>query len=279
VYALQRLTANRNTEVREVKVDEAFPTGAPEAERWAAWFRSSGLEGAVARLVSSDPNARAFAERVGLDFVLVDPSRRAFPISSTAVRADPWAAWSALIPELHPFFARIVAFIGPEGGGKSTALAQLAKHYDTASGGEYLSAIANGLTRALSPSDLSGDALTGTRQTVGSVRSMANRFGLIDGDAVQVKLWFERLFPSEKPLALEPNMWNHHYLVFDDHPWTGAPGKDEPEARRRMVHDAIKLLEANGKSFSLVSGPREARPQCAIEAIDAWVKTKPALRK
>ena len=53
---------------------------------------------------------------------------------------------------------------------------------------------------------------------------------------------------------------------------------DQPEARRRMVHDAIQLLEANGKSYALIDGPREGRMQKSIDAIEAWVKTKPWLR-
>lgn len=278
VSALKALVAHRGTEVLEVKVDEAFPTGSPDPERWAAWFEGSGLKSKVGALVSSDANAGAFAKAAGLELILVDPARQAFPISSTAIRADPWATWDALLPELHPRFARLVGIIGPEGGGKSTVARALGEHFKTAVGAEYLERFAGALSRSMLPIDVAGDAFSGQRQTNGSVRLSARRFGIVDSDLANLKLWFERLYPQEKPIQLKADQWCHHYLLFDDHPWTGAAEKDQPEARRRMVHDAIQLLEANGKSYVLIDGPREGRLKKSIDAIEAWVKTKPWLR-
>ena len=275
VSALKTLVAHRGTDVVEVKVDETFPTGDPDPARWAAWFEASGLKAKVGALVSSDANAEAFAKAAGLEFILVDPTRQAFPISSTAIRADPWARWDALVPELHPRFARLVGIIGPEGGGKSTVAKALGAHFNTAVGAEYRERLAGGLSRAMLPSDVSGDAFSGHRQTNGNVRFSARRFGIVDSDLVNLKLWFERLYPNEKPFELKADQWCHHYLLFDDHPWTGAADKDQPEARRRMVHDAIQLLEANGKSWVLIDGPREGRLKKSIDALEAWVKTKP----
>ncbi len=270
--------ANRGTQVIEVKVDETFPTSDPDPDRWAAWFEGSGLKGQVGALVSSDANAAAFANAAGLELILVDSARQAFPISSSAIRADAWAMWDAIVPDLHPFFARLVGLIGPEGGGKSTVARALGEHFKTSVGFEYLERIAGGLSRPMLPSDVAGDAFSGQRQTNGNVRLSARRFGVIDSDLANLKLWFERLYPQEKPFELKADQWCHHYLLFDDHPWTGAAGKDQPEARRRMVHDAIQLLEANGKSYVLIDGPREERLKKSIAAIEAWVKTKPWLR-
>ncbi|MBM4784309.1 MAG: AAA family ATPase [Archangiaceae bacterium] len=278
VSALKTLVAHRATEVLEVKVDETFPTGSPDPERWVSWFKASGLDAKVGALVSSDPNAEAFAKAAGLELILVDPARQSFPISSTAIRADPWATWDALLPDLHPRFARLVGLIGPEGGGKSTVARALGAHFKTSVGAEYLERLAGGLSRAMQPADVSGDAFSGQRQTNGQVRLSARRFGIVDSDLANLKLWFERLFPQEKPFELKADQWCHHYLLFDDHPWTGAPAKDQPEARRRMVHDAIQMLEANGKSYVLIDGPREGRLKKSIDAIEAWVKTKPWLR-
>ncbi len=279
VAALVNLLGRKDAEVREERVDERFPTGAPDAARWADWFEGSGLRGTVQRLVSSDANARSFAEAVGLEFLLVDPSRRAFPVSASAIRADPWGAWEALVPDVRHHFARVVGVIGPEGGGKTTTARALAGHFDTSFGAEYLSLVGNGLGRAITPADVRGDVVQGTRETHVRVRHDARRFGFVDGDALNVKLWFERLFPAEPPLTVDPStQWSHHYLLFDDHPWTGAAAKDEPVARRQMVEKAVKLLELAGRSFELISGPREQRFERAREAIDRWVASKPSLR-
>ncbi len=279
VNALRELLHHQKAmTVNEVPVDEDFMTGAPEPKRWAQWFRSTSFQNDVGLLVSSDPNAEAFAIEVGLEFLLIDPMRQVVPISSTAIRADPWASWSALLPPLHARFARLVALIGPEGGGKSTVATALAKHFTTSVSGEYLALIAGGLDRPLTPTDLSQDALRGQLDANGQVRFNARRFGIIDSDVVNLKLWFERLFPQQPPFTLRPTDWCHHYLLFDDHPWTGDKAKDEPEQRKRMVHDAVKLLEENGRSFAFIDGPREGRLQKCIDAIEAWVKTKPSLR-
>ncbi|MBL8935014.1 MAG: adenylyltransferase/cytidyltransferase family protein, partial [Archangium sp.] len=170
VNALKTLVANRGTEVLEVKVDETFPTGSPDPGRWAAWFEASGLKAKVGALVSSDSNAAAFAKAAGLELILVDPARQAFPISSTAIRADPWARWDALLPELHPRFARLVGIVGPEGGGKSTVARALGDHFKTAVGAEYLERLSGGLSRAMLAADVAGDAFSGQRQTNGQVR-------------------------------------------------------------------------------------------------------------
>ena len=278
VNALRELLRHQKATVHEVPVDEDFTTGSPEPKRWAQWFRSTSFQNDVGVLVSSDPNAEAFATEVGLEFLLVDPTRQQFPISSTTIRADPWASWNAMLPPLHARFARLVALIGPEGGGKSTVATALASHFTTSVGGEYLALIAGGLGRAMTPTDLSQDALQGQLNTNGQVRFAARRFGIIDSDVVNLKLWFERLFPQQPPFTLRPGDWCHHYLLFDDHPWTGDKAKDQPEQRKRMVHDAVKVLEANGRSFAFIDGPREGRLQKSIDAIEAWVKTKPSLR-
>lgn len=276
--ALRELLRHQRATVNEVAVSDDFATGSPDPARWAKWFRSTDFQSEVALLVSSDPKAEAFAKAVGLEFLLVDPTRQAFPISATTIRADPWASWDAILPPLHARFARLVGLIGPEGGGKTTVAGALSTHFNTSVGFEYLARIASGVGRTMLPTDVSQDALQGQLNTNAQTRFMARRFGIIDSDVANLRLWYERLFPAQKPFDLKPGDWCHHYLLFDDHPWTGEKAKDQPEQRKRMVHDAVKLLEANERSFSFIDGPREGRLQKSIAAIEAWVKTKPALR-
>ena len=276
--ALRELLRHQKATVNEVPVPDNFVTGSPDPTRWGQWFKSTELQRDVGVLVSSDPNAEAFAKEVGLEFLLIDPARQAFPIRATTIRADPWASWDAILPPLHARFARLVGLIGPEGGGKTTVAGGLSAHFTTSVGLEYLARIASGVGRTMVPTDVSQDALQGQLDTNAQVRFTARRFGIIDSDVANLKLWYERLFPGHKPFELKPKDWCHHYLLFDDHPWTGDPAKDQPEQRKRMVHDAVKLLEANGRSFSFIDGPREGRLQKSIDAIEAWVATKPALR-
>lgn len=276
-HAIRTMLPGTRVTVREEKVDEAFPSGAPEPERWAAWFSSTGLAGSVGLLVSSDPHAEAFAQAAGLELVLVDPARRTYPISSSAIRADPWATWDAIHPVCRGSFAKVVALVGPEGGGKTTAARRLAEHYGTSHSQEYLELVTRNLERPLRAQDLSKEGLTGQRESTESVRFRARRFGFVDSDALNVKLWHDRLFPSATPFELTPADWADHTLVFDDHPWTGDPKKDQPEARRRMVHDAVKALEANARSFTVIGGPIEQRLERAIASVDAWIATKPQL--
>jgi HTH-type transcriptional regulator, transcriptional repressor of NAD biosynthesis genes len=276
--ALRELLRHQKATVNEVPVTDDFVTGAPDPKRWAQWFRSTEFQRDVGVLVSSDPNAEAFAKEVGLEFLLVDAARERFPISATTIRADPWASWDAILPPLHPGFARLVGLIGPEGGGKTTVAGALSIHFNTSVGFEYLARIASGVGRTMVPTDVSVDAMQGQLATNFEVRAAARRFGVIDSDVANLKLWYERLFPEHKPFDLKPSDWCHHYLLFDEHPWTGDAAKNQPEQRKRMVHDAVQLLEANGRSFAFIDGPREGRLKKSIDAIEAWVTTKPSLR-
>src|SRR6185437_14432598 len=75
---------------------------------------------------ASEAYGARLAEEAGAKFVPFDPLRLATPVSSTAIREDPFANWQFLPPPVRAHYSRSVCLHGPESTGKSTLAAALA---------------------------------------------------------------------------------------------------------------------------------------------------------
>lgn len=78
---------------------------------------------------TSEEYGPRYARYLGARHVAVDPARSRFPISGTAVRADPWAAAELLAPCVLAWFVRRVCVVGAESTGTTTLCRDLARHY------------------------------------------------------------------------------------------------------------------------------------------------------
>src|SRR5262249_341183 len=102
---------------------------------WDIW-RESLLRVLPARpdyVFASEPYGPRLAAELGARFVMVDAARETFPVSGTAVRADPLAHFRHLPRCVRPYFVKRVSVFGPESTGKSTLARRLAAHYGTVS--------------------------------------------------------------------------------------------------------------------------------------------------
>eukprot|EP01031_Cornospumella_fuschlensis_P040175 gene40175-48956_t len=83
------------------------------------------------RVFTSEPYGEAFAKFLGAPcvHVLVDMARSQFPVSGTAVRADPRKHWAMLPPATRRFYCKRIVLVGAESTGKTTLAQQLAKHF------------------------------------------------------------------------------------------------------------------------------------------------------
>ncbi|WP_344959410.1 AAA family ATPase, partial [Actinomadura miaoliensis] len=83
----------------------------------------------VDAVFSSEAYGDELARRFGAVHVPVDPPRERFPVSGTAVREDPVAAWPWLAPPVRAYLARRVVVVGAESSGTTTLARALAAHY------------------------------------------------------------------------------------------------------------------------------------------------------
>lgn len=115
-----------------------YPEDAHEsfAETWTALLRKH-LPSEVDAFFSSDDYVQDVAGWLDITPVLVDRERLVMPISSTAVREDPYGNWKYIPDEVRKYYLKTVAILGPESVGKSTLAEKLATHFETCAVPEY----------------------------------------------------------------------------------------------------------------------------------------------
>ncbi len=249
--------------------DPAAPVDAPAF--WLTW--RDHVISSLARLpeaakvdlvVSSDREAWRLAELLGARHVLVDPDRMVVPISGTAIRRDPLAAWPYLPPPVRAHYARRVVLLGPESSGKSTFGRALAAALDTVYVPEQARLFAERCGGQLREIDLPVIAdLQAATEDAAAYR--ANRFVIADTDALSLRLWAERLFGRAPALPIRaPDV----YLVTDAAlPFAGSADRDEPAARRAFAARCLAEARASGaRVVELPSGPAE-RLEAALAAL------------
>jgi NadR type nicotinamide-nucleotide adenylyltransferase len=114
---------------RIVQYDGDIPQ-APEdhPEFWRIWREAIAevLPEPVDRVFGSEPYILRLAAELGAEAVPVDPDRRAFPVSGTAIRSDPPGNWRHLPGPVRPWYQKRIVTFGAESTGKSTLAARLA---------------------------------------------------------------------------------------------------------------------------------------------------------
>lgn len=204
------------------------------------------------------------ARRLGARHVLVDPQRRAVPISAAAIRADPYSRWSFLPPPVRAHYARRVLLTGAESTGTTSMAMALAERFGTSSVPEF------GREYSV-PKDRRGESWTsaeflhiGLTQQAREDRAArdANRILFCDTDALATAIWHEKYLDSFGA-AVAAASWSDRYdLVFltdADFPWTDDGTRNSDDVRRRMQQRFIEELEGRNRPFVILSGSPHAR--------------------
>lgn len=86
----------------------------------------------VTHFFSSEWYGGHMSRALGAEDVRVDPDRRAFPVSATLVRSDPYRWRTFVPPVVYRDLVRRVAFVGAESTGKTTIARAAAEAFGTA---------------------------------------------------------------------------------------------------------------------------------------------------
>lgn len=245
---------------------------------WQIWTELvARYAGEVDVVFTSEPYGDRLAECLGARHVCVDPERRRYPVSGTAVRSDPLAMWELIPPVVRPAYVHRVAILGTESTGKSTMAEHLATTFDTLWVPEFGRAYCEGRdVWALTLADF--DAIArGQIVDEEEAARCANRVLICDTDVRTTATWSELIRGEISPwLAHEAEVrgYSHVLLLSPDVPWV--------DDGSRVLHDErlrhTELLEAaprdSGQAFTRIAGPFDARLRQA-EAIVGDVLRSP----
>ncbi|MFD3807933.1 AAA family ATPase [Streptomyces sp. NPDC058611] len=261
-------------------------------EAHMAVFRGA-VAGPVDAVFTSEGYGAELARRFGAEEVCVDPGRTLFPVSGTAVRADPAACWDFLGPAVRASLARRVVVLGAESTGTTTLSRALAAHYRRRGGvwagtgwvaeyGRRYSEEKLAAVRAADPdaswTDVSFASeefpVIARRQDAEEERAARRGSPVLicDTDSFATGIWHERYLGGrneevEKTAALTRR---DLYLLTDhaDVPFEDDGLRDGPHLRPWMTGRFREELEATGRRFLVVRGDREERLATAVAAVD-----------
>ncbi|TDD72180.1 transcriptional regulator [Actinomadura darangshiensis] len=250
----------------------------------------------VDAVFTSEAYGPELADRLSAVHVAVDPPRDRFPVSGTAVRDDPVAAWEFLAPPVRAYLARRVVVVGAESTGTTTLARALAAHY-AGRGGVWAPTrwvpeygrtfteekLAAARRAAGDPSlwldDLSWKSPDFLRiaEHHAAMEDAAARSGspllVCDTDAFATAIWHERYLgtPSPEVEAVHERTPHHLWILtspggvpFEQDGW-----RDGASIRTWMSERFREELEQRGLPHITVEGPHEHRLATALEATDA----------
>nr|WP_277606030.1 AAA family ATPase [Glycomyces sp. L485] len=247
----------------------------------------------VDAVFTSEAYGDELARRFGADHVQIDVGRARYPVSGTAVRADPVAHWEFLEGPVRAALTRRVVVLGPESSGTTTlaheiadvyrsrgfpwSLTQYVPEYGRTFSQEKLAAL-----RAVRPDAAWSDAvfsseefpLIAARQNEAEER--AARLGapvlVCDTDSFATAIWHERYLGGRNPeIDAVADRIRHHLWLLTDH--RGVPFEDDGlrdgEHLRSWMYDRFRTeLYETGRRFVELTGTRQERLAAAVSAVD-----------
>ena len=257
---------------RVIHLAEELPQDPSEhPDFWRLW------KDALLRVLPSKPDyvfaseayGKPLAEVLGGDFVPVDLSRSAVPVSGTMIRADPMRHWEYLPRCVRPYFAKRVCVFGPESTGKSTLAKDVADVLRTVWVPEYARTHLEAQGGKIEAADIPRIA-RGQRAAEDALARDANRVLVLDTDLLETTVWSDVLFggcPEDLRAEAGKRTCDLTLLTDVDVPWVKDPVRYLPDERRSFFERCRRTLEAGGRRYIVLSGPREKRLAEAVEAV------------
>lgn len=256
-----------------------------------AVFREAVGPDPVDAVFSSEKYGDELARRFGAVHVEVDAPRLAYPVSGTAVRADPVAHWGLLSAPVRAWFTRRVVVLGAESTGTTTMARALAGHYAARGGvwadtrwvpeyGRELTGRKLAALRAADPGATVFDVTWDRADFVEVAREQsaaedaAARAGspllVCDTDALATQVWEERYLGSSSPEVRAAARRTDLYLLTSP---AGVPFDDDglrdgEHLRGWMTGRFREVLAASRVPVVVLDGSHGARLRTAVQACD-----------
>jgi NadR type nicotinamide-nucleotide adenylyltransferase len=250
---------------------------------WAATIKEIIGRSGVDLLLTSEPAyGDLTAARLGARHILVDPDRRAVPISATAIRADPFGNWQFLAPCVRAWYVKRVCLLGAESTGTTTMTERLATMYGTVWVREY------GREYSV-PKDARGERWR-TDEFVHIARRQqededdaaraANRILFCDTDALATALWHEQYLgrqAAEVIAIARSRRYDLTFLTAADFPWVQDGFRTSDEARQRMQRRFEAELAGRPEPVIQLTGAVDERTSRAVGMIERLFGLRPAV--
>jgi HTH-type transcriptional regulator, transcriptional repressor of NAD biosynthesis genes len=224
---------------------------------------------------SSEEYGERYAGFMGARHVSVDPRRRRFPISGTAVRADPWGCADFLAPAVRAWYVHRVCVLGAESTGTTTLARDLAAHYGCDWVPEYGRTFCERrLAQAATIDWRTEDFVHIARQQQADEDAAARRGGrllICDTDALATSIWHERYLGTESPEVRRlaaARSYALYILTGDDVPFVQDGTRDGEQIRGWMTDRFRQVLSTRRSPWLEVRGSRVSRLAQAAAVID-----------
>lgn len=228
-------------------------------------------------IFTSESYGDEFAEKLGIEHVLVDIERLTYPVSGTSVRNEPVENWEYIPQAVRGYFKKRVVVLGPESTGKTTLVSNLSKHFDGdvvhEFGRDYTDDIpgpqlvASDFDEIAIAHDMFVDQVTNQTGTKPMV--------FIDTDAITTKLFGEMYLGDDFHSKIIDDIIDDQdfdlALVCNiDVPWVDDGTRDFPLEgdRQRHLDKIIKELESNGQPYKMIYGDYDKRLAMAIRYVE-----------
>lgn len=279
-----RWVRDAHADCRVVHVAEEVPQAPEEsADFWPIWRELIARRaGPVDVVFTSERYGDELARRIGARHVCVDLARTRYPVSGTALRANPLDHWPFLPPEVRPYFVRRVALLGAESTGKTTLAARLAGHFDTAWVPEFGRAYCERRHALdLTLADLEAIAW-GQAVWEEEYATRANRVLVCDTELHTTATWSDLLVgarPGWLTAAARARRYDLLLLLDDDVPWVDDGTRVLRARRAEHTRRLRRELEEAGRRFALLTGSFDERESTAVRLVSAMLaKTAPPAR-
>lgn len=231
---------------------------------------------------SSEEYGPRFAGYLGARHVAVDPERHRVPVSGTAVRADPRAAWRHLEPCVRAWYVPRVCVVGAESTGTTTLAQDLAAHYGVPWVPEYGRRFCDEQGLPVAEIRWRTEHFATIATTQQADEDAAARLGptllVCDTDALATSVWHERYLGAASPEVARiaaARRYALYLLTSDDVPFVQDGTRDGEHLRGWMTQRFREVLAAREEPWLEVRGSREERLAAAVAAVDRVTRSAP----
>jgi NadR type nicotinamide-nucleotide adenylyltransferase len=267
------MLAELHTAAKIIVTPDDIPDDEGEATSRAWAERTLDLLGTAPDVVfTSEEYGPRYARFLQARHVSVDQKRQRYPISGTAVRADPWANAEFLAAPVRAWFVRRVCVLGAESTGTTTLAQDLAGHYRCTWVPEYGREYCE---QRPAPIHWHTEDFVhiATRQQADEDRAAraGGRLLVCDTDALATAVWHERYLgtrSTEVEQLAGARSYALYVLTGDDIPFVQDGTRDGEHVRAWMTGRFREVLAARTEPWIEVHGTRVERLATATRRID-----------